>query len=436
MISRDLGRVMFGAAIISLWASCTHTTERPNSLVDYEIVELTHTLDEDFPFIPVPGITFPFSKAPIATIDAMGVAANSWRIHEHIGTQIDAPNHFIKGGEGLEALEAQDLIIPAAVIDFRAEGRADADAVLTRQNIIDWEAKYGAIPGGAIVVLNTGWSRKIGSPEFVGLDDSGKKHFPGFSPDSLNYLVEKRDIWGVAVDTLSFDPGEDDTYASHRYLLGAGGWALEALANVDQLPPIGATLVIGAPRVAGATGGPARVIGLVPKESELQLDGKWVSEALEPLGVGGFLNRAFEFEGSEWKLVYTLFEDAEGNTALLSGEVGGTFNVSAARGLTGAFPTDFSFDFRKLSALSEGMAAQLNGANCGTGDWTVGVYRDLTAEGCAAVRLPSLEDCPIEYDLVDVRGEKLYLGARTTGPLCNPYTRAETATAPALVRAR
>jgi Putative cyclase len=66
------------------------------------VVDLTHALSEDTPYIPVPDITFPFKKTPIATISKNGVAANRWNIHEHIGTQIDAPNHFFEDGLSLE----------------------------------------------------------------------------------------------------------------------------------------------------------------------------------------------------------------------------------------------------------------------------------------------------------------------------------------------
>src|SRR5262245_26655293 len=50
------------------------------------VVDLTHALSEDTPYIPIPGITFPFSKTTIATIAKNGVAANRWDIHEHLGT--------------------------------------------------------------------------------------------------------------------------------------------------------------------------------------------------------------------------------------------------------------------------------------------------------------------------------------------------------------
>jgi kynurenine formamidase len=230
-----------------------------------DIVDLTHTLDQDFPFIPVPGVTFGFALEPIATLEKMGVAANAWRIHEHIGTQIDAPSHFSAGGHSMEALAAQALVVPVVVIDFRRESALDRDAVIRPEHIRQWERAHGRIPAGAVVALCTGWDRKIRDASFIGLDEQHVKHFPGFGPEAVRFLVRERDVWGVAVDTISFDVGIDSTYAAHRELLGAGKWALEALKGLDQLPPRGATLFIGAPKVKGATGGPARVIAFVPK---------------------------------------------------------------------------------------------------------------------------------------------------------------------------
>src|SRR5262245_48530190 len=81
------------------------------------VVDLTHTLDEDTPYIPVPNITFPFRKTPIATVARNGVAAYRWDIHEHLGTQIDAPNHFFEGGLSLDLMPVDSLVVPLVVID-------------------------------------------------------------------------------------------------------------------------------------------------------------------------------------------------------------------------------------------------------------------------------------------------------------------------------
>jgi kynurenine formamidase len=40
------------------------------------------------------------------------------------------------------------------------------------------------------------------------------------------------------------------------------------VANLDALPPRGATLIVGGPKIAGATGGPSRLIALVPGEND------------------------------------------------------------------------------------------------------------------------------------------------------------------------
>jgi kynurenine formamidase len=38
---------------------------------------------------------------------------------------------------------------------------------------------------------------------------------------------------------------------------------MEGLANLDQLPAVGMTIILGAPKIAGATGGPTRAFALV-----------------------------------------------------------------------------------------------------------------------------------------------------------------------------
>ncbi len=226
------------------------------------ITDLTHTLNEAFPYIPVPGITFPFKSSPIASIDKMGVAANSWRIHEHLGTQIDAPNHFVEGGMGLEDLNIKNLIVPAIVIDISAKCIDNADSELTKQDIFNWEKTHGKIPDRACVFMYSGWEKHLYDEKFIGLDKNGVKHFPGISVEAAKFLVEERNISGVGVDVISFDPGYDHEYKTHKIILGAGKWALECVANLDRIPATGATVFVGAPKVEGATGGLTRILAV------------------------------------------------------------------------------------------------------------------------------------------------------------------------------
>ncbi len=237
-------------------------TRELNLISISHIQDLTHTLNSAFPYIPVPGITFPFSAEPIAQIKDIGVGANKWNIHEHIGTQIDAPNHFIAEGMALEDLEVRNLIVPMVVIDISAKAEKDVDAVLTPEDIYAWEAIHGAIPENACVMMYSGWEKVLHDAKYLGLDENHVKHFPGISLDAANVLIKERNISGVGVDVISFDPGYDSEYKTHKAVLGAGKWALEAVANLKKVPTKGGYLFVGAPKVEGGTGGITRILAV------------------------------------------------------------------------------------------------------------------------------------------------------------------------------
>jgi kynurenine formamidase len=60
-----------------------------------------------------------------------------------------------------------------------------------------------------------------------------------------------RQISGIGVDTLSLDPGLDVSYAAHKAWLGTGKWGVELVANLREVPPVGATVFV-APSRSGA----------------------------------------------------------------------------------------------------------------------------------------------------------------------------------------
>src|SRR5918994_956068 len=71
------------------------------------IADLTHVLSGDFPYIPIPGLTFPFRLTEIASVAKHGVYANKWELIEHNGTHIDSPSHFIAGQIDMDAVPAE-----------------------------------------------------------------------------------------------------------------------------------------------------------------------------------------------------------------------------------------------------------------------------------------------------------------------------------------
>lgn len=241
---------------------------KSNSISTENVVDLTHTLTEDFPFFQIPGIYFPFKKIPIATIEKIGVASFRWEIHEHIGTQIDAPSHFFADGLSLEQMPVRQFIAPLAVIDISSRARTNADTSVMIEDIKIWEKKYGRLPKGAAVFMYSGWDAKVNDAKaFINMDGSGAMHFPGFSPEAALFLARERDVVGIGVDTLSLDPGKDKEYKAHKAWLAAGKWGVECAANLKQVPPVGATVFVGAPKVGGATGGLVRLIATFPSSA-------------------------------------------------------------------------------------------------------------------------------------------------------------------------
>jgi kynurenine formamidase len=59
------------------------------------------------------------------------------------------------------------------------------------------------------------------------------------------------------------DFGPSASFDTHYAWLPTNRWGLENIANLDQVPASGATLVVGAPKVRDASGGPSRVFALV-----------------------------------------------------------------------------------------------------------------------------------------------------------------------------
>src|SRR5262249_58511050 len=112
------------------------------------VVDLTHTMSPEFPtFFGVPGI----EMQKQFDIKKDGFNLYWWRIIEHAGTHLDAPIHFSEAGATADALDVATLVVPLAVVDVAAKAEADADYVVSRDDLAAWEAKNGRLPDGCCV---------------------------------------------------------------------------------------------------------------------------------------------------------------------------------------------------------------------------------------------------------------------------------------------
>ncbi len=223
------------------------------------VTDLTHTFSPEFPtFFGTPGI----AMKQVKEFKKDGFNLMEWTVQEHSGTHMDAPIHFSDSGPGPDALPVVQLVVPLAVIDVTAKAAANPDYQVTPADIRAWESRHGRLPQSCCVAMHAGWGRLVGNPKFLGKDDKGVLHFPGFHPEATDMLMKERRVIGMAVDTLSLDHGASKDFKTHYAWLPSGRWGLECVASLDKVPARGATLVVGAPKFKGATGGPTRVLAL------------------------------------------------------------------------------------------------------------------------------------------------------------------------------
>jgi kynurenine formamidase len=225
-----------------------------------DVFDLTHTFSSKLPVFPA---FKPVQIRPKFALAKDGFFANEIAFDEHTGTHMDAPVHFVANGPTADRLPADRFIAPLAVVSIESRAAKDADAVLTVDDVLAWEKAHGRLPRGAFVAMYCGWDARIGdAARFLNKDAKGTMHAPGFSEEAARFLVEQRDIVGAGVDTLSLDKAEAAKFVAHLALLGGGKYGVELIANLGRVPPAGATIIVGAPKHEGASGGPARVFAV------------------------------------------------------------------------------------------------------------------------------------------------------------------------------
>jgi kynurenine formamidase len=240
-------------------------------LSDLTVVDLTQPLSEATPVLVLPE---PFANTPglsrreLSRYDDRGPAW-AWdvlEIGEHVGTHFDAPIHWVTGrdGEDVASVAPSKLVAPAAVIDTSAEAQADPDWCLEVDDVRAFESEHGALPDGGWLLLRTGWDARA-SDQDAFLNGG---HTPGITVECARWLAEEAPIVGYGVETVGTDAGIahsfDPPFPAHNFLLGAGKYGLTQLANLAQLPPVGAIVIVAPLKLVRGTGSPTRVFALTP----------------------------------------------------------------------------------------------------------------------------------------------------------------------------
>jgi len=237
-----------------------------------EVLDLTAPLSASTPVLKLPPPfqnTASFRLEEICHYDDRGPRWYWNDIHtgEHVGTHVDAPNHWVTGKDGpsVDQIPLSTFVAPAVVLDASAKVADDPDFLLGIDDVREWQGEHGPLPDGGWLLYRTGWDVRSGDQETF-LNDA---HSPGVSPECARWLAEQTPIAGFGVETVGTDAGRaaelEPMFPCHELLLGAGKCGLTQLQNLALLPPTGSVLVVSPLPIVGGSGSPARVYALVER---------------------------------------------------------------------------------------------------------------------------------------------------------------------------
>jgi len=238
-------------------------------LSQHSFIDLTYAYNKDTVYWPTSSSKFNLKKLAYGETKAgYFYSANAFATPEHGGTHIDAPIHFNANGQTVDQIPLEQLFVPGVVINVTEKTRRDRNYRLTRDDVLMFEKEHGKIAAGSAVLLRTGWSQYWPNVKaYLGDDtpgDASHLQFPGFGESAVRLLIEERKVALIGLDTASIDYGPSKDFIVHRIVAENNIPGIENLTNLDKLPATGFMLIALPIKIEGGSGGPVRVVALVP----------------------------------------------------------------------------------------------------------------------------------------------------------------------------
>jgi arylformamidase len=171
--------------------------------------------------------------------DAANVSQMSFG--SHTGTHMDAPVHFVRGGEGIDRMPLDAAMGRARVLEIQDFTSINPDELVP----------HGIGSGERIIFKTRNSSLNWWTHEFI-------EDFVYISREAARYLAE-REVRTVGVDYLSVGGFHKDGVETHQALLGAGIWVIEGL-DLSRVEPGEHELICLPLKVEDGDGAPARVL--------------------------------------------------------------------------------------------------------------------------------------------------------------------------------
>ncbi len=181
----------------------------------------------------------PFEWEEYRSVESGDSSNNSrFSMGSHVGTHVDAPRHYVRGGAGMESLDPEALLGPCRV--FQVDQKQLDAELLSRLDLTGVRRALFGSPS----------SQDLSNPEF-------NPDFAHVTGDGADLLVEAG-VRLVGVDYLSVDRYKAPGHPAHHRLLGAGVIVVEGL-YLSGVEPGDYELICCPLLIPGAEAAPARV---------------------------------------------------------------------------------------------------------------------------------------------------------------------------------
>jgi arylformamidase len=172
----------------------------------------------------------------------------------HYGSHVDAPNHFLQHGKGIDQVPLGNLVGPAALIDLSDHGEGkgiDGDTL---------EERGRHLRPSDIAMLHTGWTdRAWGTDAFW-------RNGPFLAPSGADWLVSrgvKAVVYDFAEEFVVRNPGfRGEQCEVHHKILGNDIYNIEYVRHLGKISAPRVTLVAFPLNLVGLDGAPARVVAI------------------------------------------------------------------------------------------------------------------------------------------------------------------------------
>jgi len=228
-----------------------------------QLVDLTHRFSPTTPVwsgfgqATMTAACDPKTHAPY-TIEKDGFRTTFYSMVGQYGTHVDPPAHFSNDGMTMDQIPLHDMILPLVVFDITPLLDKDPNHALSVDDVTRWEKEHGRVPPGAFAALRTDMSKDWESNQAR----FKRSPFPAWSLAAIQFLFNERHVTAIGHESLDTDT--TDAMESETWILKQNHFQIEAMANLDKVPPTGAVIVVTWPNVEHGFGFPARAFAILP----------------------------------------------------------------------------------------------------------------------------------------------------------------------------